>query len=45
MVDRSGLHYSEINRKRNCKKDMQFPLELLKNETSQAPSLALQKIY
>ena len=24
---------------------MQFPLELLKNETSQAPSLALQKIY
>ena len=40
MVPGSYIHYSEIYQKENSKKYIfiQYPLELQKNETSQAPS-------
>ena len=41
MVHRSNIHYSKMNQKGNWKKHIQFPLELQKNEISQALSSAL----
>ena len=41
MVHRPNIHYSKINQKGNWKKHTQFPLELQKNEASQASSSAL----
>ena len=41
MVNKSNIHYSKIYQKGNRKKNIQFPLELQENETSEAPSSAL----